>query len=263
MSKVLDLMYPAHGQSRLERVSATSIKLSPFNGQNLNIGGLPRQVPAAGVTASNSGLAANTLYYVYAYMNGANMALELSTTGHSQHNNGVEIKTGDHSRTLVGMVRANASSQFEEDSTNICVLSYFNRRRKIGRAVFTANRDSVAEPTPYSEVHQEIRVRFLTWADETVRQVITGGWTVNGGGTGHGYCSIDGDTSGLRQWCSHSAATTGTFSSVDERVVSEGYHFGTLIGKKQRRHQRAVSWRSKRRSHSDAYRHGLTSKSLN
>jgi hypothetical protein len=64
-----------------------------------------------------------------------------------------------------------------------------------------------------------------------VRQAITGGWTVTGGGTAHGYCVIDGDSSGLRQWCTHSAATTGTFSSVDERIVTEGYHYGTLFGK--------------------------------
>lgn len=231
MSRVLDLLSPAHGQCRLTYVSATSIKLDPYNGQNLNINGLPQKIPAAGITAANIGLSASTLYYVYAYMNGTSMALELSTTGHSTHTNSVEIKTGDATRTLVGMARTNASSQFVDDATNICVLSWFNRRRKIGRAVFTANRDSGADPAPYAEINQEIRVRFLTWGDEAVRQAITGAWTVQGGGTAHGYCSIDNDTSGLRQWCSHSAATTGTFSSVDERLVSEGYHFGTLVGK--------------------------------
>jgi hypothetical protein len=66
MSRVLDLLLPAHGQCRLVFVSATSIRLQPHNGRNLNINGLPEQIPTAGITASNDSLAANTTYYVYA-----------------------------------------------------------------------------------------------------------------------------------------------------------------------------------------------------
>lgn len=231
MSKVLDLLYPSHGQCRLSFVSSTSVKLSPLGGNNLNIGGLPRKVPEDGVSVSNSGLANSTLYYVYAWIDGSTMALELSATGHSPNTNGVEIKTGDPTRTLVGMVRTTSSGQFADSDANLLVVSYFNRQRKVGRARFTANRNSGADPAPYAEINTEIRVNFLTWADESVRQAICGGWTTNGGGTAHGYCSIDGDTSGDRQWCSHSAPTTGTFSSIDERVVSEGFHYGTLFGK--------------------------------
>lgn len=233
MSRVLDLLLPAHGQCRLSAQSGTSLLLYPYGGRNLNINGLPEVIPTAGVTITNATLAANTVYYVYAYMNAGSMALELSVGGHSQHTNGVEIKTGDASRTLVGMIRTNGSTpgQFVDDATNINVLSWFNRRRKVGRSKFTANRTSVGDPSPFGEVNTEIRVNFLTWGDAVVRQSINGGWTTTGGGTNHGYCSIDNDTSGSRQWCSHSAATTGAFSSVDERIVAEGYHYGTLIGK--------------------------------
>ena len=231
MSKVLDLLTPAHGQCYLARQSAAALVLLPRNGNNLNINGLPERVPSGGVTVANTGLSANTVYFVYAYMAAGVMALELSTTGHTATAVGIEAKTGDATRTLVGMCRTNASTQFVDDATNISVLSWFNRRRKVGRASFTANRSSGADPAPYAEINTEIRVNFLSWADEPVRQAITGGWTVTGGGTAHGYCVIDGDSSGLRQWCTHSAATTGTFSSVDERSVTEGYHYGTLFGK--------------------------------
>ena len=229
MSKVLDLISAAHGQCRLAYVSATSIKLSPVNGRNLVIDGQLQKVPSAGITISNSGLSASTLYYVYAIMSGGSMALELSTTGHST-NNGVETKTGDTSRTLVGMVRTNASSQFVDDATNLCVLSFFNRRRKLGQAKFTANRTVAASAGVFAEVNTEIRVNFLTWADDPVRQAICGGWTVVGAATGFAYASIDNDTSGQRAWCAHNANTTGQIASFDERSVSEGYHFGTLIG---------------------------------
>jgi hypothetical protein len=230
MSRVLDLLYPAHGQCRLTYVSATQIKLSPHHGRNLVINGALEKVPTAGVTASNSGLAVSTVYFVYAYMSGGTMALEFSTTGHTP-SEGIEAKTGDVSRTLVGMVRTNGSSQFVDDATNLCVLSYFNRMRKIGRNRFSANRSSGGDPAPYAEIHTEIRINFLCWADDVVRQSINGGWTVTGGGTAHGYCVIDADNSGMRQWCSTSAPTTGAFASVDERIVSEGYHYGTLWGK--------------------------------
>lgn len=231
MSKALDLLLAAHGQCRLTFQSATALLLSPFGGQNLNIGGRPQAVPSAGVTVANTGLLASTTYYVYAYMSGATMALELSTTGHSA-TNGVETKTGDITRTLVGMCRTNGSTpgQFLDNATNVCVLSYFNRLRKIGRAKFTANRTVAAAAGAFAEVNTEIRVNFLTWADEPVRQAICGGWTVTGAATAYGYASIDNDNSGQRAWCAHSASTTGTFASVDERSVSEGYHFGSLTG---------------------------------
>jgi hypothetical protein len=230
MSKVLDLISAAHGQCRLAFVSATSLKLSPMGGRNLVIDGLLQQVPAAGITISNASLAASTVYYVYARMNAGSMELELSTTGHSTSTGGIETKTGDTSRTLVGMCRTNASSQFVDDATNLCVLSFFNRRAKIGRAKFTANRTLAANIGVFTEVNTEIRVNFLTWADEPVEQAICGGWTVTGAATGYGYANIDNDTSGQRAWCATSANTTSTFSSVDSRFASEGYHFGSLTG---------------------------------
>lgn len=229
MEKVLELLTPAYGQCRLSYVSATQLKLAPYNGQNLNVGGLPQQIPAAGVTLANTGLSASTVYYVYAYMSAGVMTLEASTTGHSA-SGGIETKTGDTSRTLVGMCKTNASSQFVDDATNIHVLSYFGRQRKVGRAKFTTNRTLAASVGVFTEVHTEIRINFLTWADEPVRQAICGGWTVTGAATGYGYANIDNDTSGQRAWCVTSANTTSTLSSVDERVVSEGAHFGSLTG---------------------------------
>lgn len=220
----------AHGECRLVYVSATQIKLQPCDGRNLNIGGVVRQVPSGGVTISNASLAASTVYFVYAWMNGSNMALELSTTTHAQHTNGVEVKSGDTSRTLVGMCRTNGSTQFQSDDAYIGVISFFNRLRKIGKAKFTANRTLTPATGVFSEVNAEIRVYFLTWADEPVRQSICGGWTVSGAATGYGYANIDNDNSGQRAWCAISSSTTGQFSSVDERLVTEGSHFGSLTG---------------------------------
>jgi len=85
-----------NGQCRLSVVSTTSLKLAPLDGSQLMIAGIPQNIPSAGVTITNSGLAASTLYYVYAYMNSGTMTLELSATGHATDaNTGIEIKSGD------------------------------------------------------------------------------------------------------------------------------------------------------------------------
>ncbi|MBR7551793.1 hypothetical protein KC220_24955, partial [Mycobacterium tuberculosis] len=83
-----------HGQCRLSYVSGTQLKLSPYNGNNLIINGVPQQIPSAGVTLANTGLAASTKYYVYAYMNAGTMTLEAVTTAHATGTNGVEQKSG-------------------------------------------------------------------------------------------------------------------------------------------------------------------------
>jgi hypothetical protein len=45
-----------HGQCRPSVASPTSLLLSPYNGNLLTVNGAPTQIPAAGLTVSNSGL---------------------------------------------------------------------------------------------------------------------------------------------------------------------------------------------------------------
>jgi hypothetical protein len=190
MSRVLDLMTPAHGQCRLVYVSATQIKLQPHNGRNLCINGLPEQIPTAGVTIANTGLSANTVYYVYAYMNGPTMTLELSTTGRSTWATyGIETKSNDTSRTLVGLVVTNGSSQFQDSSTVIGVLSFFNRRRKMALNYFTAARSH--SNTTATELASEIRVNFINWAEEQASARANGGIWATTAGPVYAYIGVD------------------------------------------------------------------------
>ncbi|MDW3683960.1 hypothetical protein RA280_19860 [Cupriavidus sp. CV2] len=168
-----------HGQCRLSVVSGTSLKLAPYNGNNLIINGVPQQIPGAGVTISNTGLAASALYYVYAYMNSGVMTLELSATGHSTGTNGVEIKTGDATRTLVGMIFTNASSQFQANFSFAGCANWFNRRN-----VYVAVNTSGVNfsNTSTAELSSGLRLTFLAWADEAVFGSLTG--SVSNGTTG-------------------------------------------------------------------------------
>lgn len=72
-------------------------------------------IASAGKTASNSGLANNTRYYVYLYeaVQNDGGALELSTTVWTlDGDTGYPVKTGDATRLYVGSVQTDGSAQF-------------------------------------------------------------------------------------------------------------------------------------------------------
>lgn len=171
-----DTLSPSHGQCRLTIVNATSIRLSPYDGNNLVIGGVARRLTSSGATLTNSGMNINTLYYIYAFWTGTAISLEFSATGHSPDSTtGVEIKTGDSSRTLVGMVYTNGSAQFSDGPTARLVASWFNRRA-VGGSVTTSgplNFTSVSN----AEISTSLRVQFLTWANEAVDIKASGQYT--------------------------------------------------------------------------------------
>jgi hypothetical protein len=124
----LQNLYPMTGV-RFNFVSTTQCNLVPYGGWGagfLWINGTNRQITTA-VQLSNSGLAANTLYNVYAYWTGSAVATEASTTGFTFNANGIPQKTGDVTRTLVGRVQTNPSTQFADNPASRITLSYFNR----------------------------------------------------------------------------------------------------------------------------------------
>ena len=221
----------AHGQCRLSGASATSIKLSPFNGQNVIIGGTVQQIPAAGVTMSNAGLPATTLRYVYAYMNADAMALEAVTTTHATGANGVEQKLGDASRTLVGMIYTNASGEFASSSDWLGCITYFNRRAvNIGKQIaasFSFTNTTVAE------ISSTVRSTFLTWADDCVSGGADGELSMNayaGNASVAITATIDG---GNGSGCSYTSVGVGygqSFSSHNSVSLSEGVHVASIYG---------------------------------
>lgn len=155
-----------HGQCRLSVTSATQLKLSPLNGCNILINGVPSKIPSAGITISNAALVANTTYYVYVFIASGVMTLFLSTTGHAQHTDGVEIFTGDPNVTLVGMIRTNASAQFVNSVTQRFCLNWFNRRPVLARNGFAASRTTTS--TTLVDLSTSEHADFLIWGDDTL-----------------------------------------------------------------------------------------------
>jgi hypothetical protein len=222
----------SHGQCRLSVASATSLLLSPHGGRNLNINGAVEQVPSAGVTISNGSLAASTRYFVYAAMSSGTMILELSTTGHETATTGVEVKTGDASRTLVGMIATNASSQFANSVTSPTCINWFNRRTIIGATPTVSG--STSSSGSFAEITTSGRIPFLAWADEAIEVQVVGSVSNNTAGNINHSTSpgLDGVEFGA-QTQSHSFAASINVPAVARSVsyVSEALHTASAFGK--------------------------------
>lgn len=114
----------------LKYTSATVCTLEPKNGNAVQVAGAVVGIPSGGIALSNASIGADALRYVYVYSNAGTPTLEASATvpavDTTAGNIGVEIKTGDPSRTFVGIVVTNGSGQFENTRASRRVRSAVN-----------------------------------------------------------------------------------------------------------------------------------------
>jgi hypothetical protein len=237
---------------RLVYVSATAVKFSPCNGNQIKVNGVLRSIPNAGITGvANTGvfvngiaaqnLAANTFYYVYVFISSGVVTADFRTDGNGHlpsdtvGNEGVEVRvstgtTKDDSRTLIGMVATNASSQFQAT----CVCSWFNRRDKVGTASLTGS--SVAL-SGFAEVSTSLRVPFLLWADEAARLDFAGvAFSANVVNTGLAIgISIDGASdpaamNGFQAETTGQPLTAVPIGISKSGLIEAAAHYATILG---------------------------------
>lgn len=220
-----------HGRCRLSYQSSTALILTPYNGNTIVINGQVVTIPSAGVTLSNSGVASGTRYYIYLYLNSGVPTLERSTTGHSTDAaTGVEIKTGDATRTLVGMARTTDGGTWGETSSYKCVLSYFNRREIVAQLYFGTNYSVLL--TSYTAVNGGGQTcQWLTWADEPVKFSVNGFFQNSSAGQ-LTYTSIGVDGTTAQDVFNLAVGTNGGPLGLSlANTFSEGYHYSTILGK--------------------------------
>ncbi|ABQ38483.1 hypothetical protein [Bradyrhizobium sp. BTAi1] len=237
---------------RLRYSSATALTYLPFKGDLLKVNGSVYRIPASGIAGlSNSGvyvngvagqaLAGSTLYYVYAFVNNGVLTAEFSTTGHATSatsgNVGTEIKNGDDTRSLIGMVYTNASQQFSDAFT----ATWFNRRT---RALSGALLSGVSSPGSY---FQEIaaatgpaspgaRVYFLVWAEENTVQFsamlnYSSATTTNMGcQMAYGQAGGAVNATGPSTVQYSNTANNQCVSAVASAAFTEGLAFATVLG---------------------------------
>lgn len=217
---------------RFAYVSATSCRLDPFNGNRILINGSMEAIPSAGVSVTNGGLVSNTLYYVYAYLNSGTMTLEFSTTGWAIDSTyGHSIKTGDGTRTLVGLVRTNASSQFVDSAAQRFVVSRFNQEART--AIVSFGSPTFTFTGTASEIDNTKRIEWVQFGGAvTVRASgrcsnNTGGQATYVGVRVDATTAQDGSLSG-----GHSASANYDVATVPShsQALPEGYHFATVTG---------------------------------
>jgi hypothetical protein len=227
---MIDALALGHGQCRLIK-SAANVVLEPHNGNRIIIGGVVRTIPSAGVSLAPTGLTAGTLYYIYAYMVGDAMTLEASTTGHSiDATTGVEIKSGDSTRTLVGMVRPIAGPAFVDTDAQRFVLSWHSRRNI---AAFNSLASASTTSSAYVELTPSNRAEFLSWADETLTACISMWLSDSTGYNSYGQLFLDGSlimASPVVGINSGAGSLTVGQGMVGVSAVSDGYHNVTVKG---------------------------------
>lgn len=158
--------YPVtdHGQCTLS-LSGSNLILLPKNGNKIVINNVQRTIASGGVTLSPSGLAANTTYYIYAFFSGSNISMEASATAYAVSTlNGVTTKSGDATRTLVGMARTNASVGWVNSATQRFIRSYFNDYGIVGNLTIPNN--IVRSSAAWGEFDASTELGFLLWSGE-------------------------------------------------------------------------------------------------
>lgn len=225
--QALAWMFAPIGECRLAVASGTSLVLSPYNGNGLKIAGVRYAIPTAGISIANTGLAATTLYHAYAWNNAGTLALELSTTGHATDtaagNVGVEIKSGDNSRTYVGMVYTAAGTP---GPFSLC-RSWFNR---VALPVNGTGGSGTCTSLTWSDAcaggGTPGAITFLAYADDAVWLGVAGA----AGNSGSGYCQFAVMVDGVVDF--PTTFTTGTanmcVSAFASLNLAEGVHTAAI-----------------------------------
>ena len=240
ISNIYLLSQLAQGPGQLQYVSATSIRFRAVNGSVIRIAGtlynLTADITAANTNiyidgSSGSSLGASTLYYVYLFSNSGTLTVDFSATAYAidstTGNYGTYIKTGVASRTLIGMIRTNASSQFVDGATQRFVRSWFNDPGIQVLNNFTTDRATTS--TTFAELSTEIRCEFLAWTGEIVRVNFSGQMESAGAGVGIISVGFDGTTAEDVENATGAVAYNGTSFSLFKGGLAEGYHYATVL----------------------------------
>ncbi len=216
--------------------SGANLVLTRYNGRYLMINGVWETIPAAGVTLAPTALGVGTTFYIYAYMSAGVMTLEASATAHAADTTtGVEVKSGDSSRTLVGMARTIAGPAWQDAAAQRFVRSWFNDPGIGGLNSLTSN--ATTANTAYVELNSAVRQEFLLWANEIALTSISGeNGNSTASATSYSAIGFDGTTAergSVSFGFVNGVANNGnTYSSMLPKTgLAEGYHYAAILGR--------------------------------
>ena len=229
----------------LTRDSATALKFAPKNGNKIKINGAIYDIPNAGIAGlGNTGvyvngtagqnLAANANYLVCAFNNSGIITGDFVTTlthvpDTASGNAGVEVKSSDSTRTVIGLIRTNASSQFVDSAQYRFVRSWFNRKVARLRADFTSS-VSAAPYVQIQEISPQSRVYWVNFAGEMVLLTMTGSVWSNYSSAFYTALGVDGvfDANLMSCISNYADGYARLLSGASNFEPSEGYHYGNF-----------------------------------
>lgn len=221
----LTVLGVAPTECRLVRTGATTLTLQRHAGRYLLMNGAIEEIPAAGVTVSPP--AANQFYYIYAFMNGGMMTLEASTTASVQDAvTGIEVKSVDATKTLVGWALTNSSGEFVDDSAERLVRSRYNQ------PPLALQSSGFSAPGVTGDVALWGTGPTVQWIDtpDTVATLTGGYYGILTAGAGHPRTRIYVDGAGAQVPNADTASTTEFGNPISTRAL-QGTSIGRRIGK--------------------------------
>lgn len=221
-----------HGRCRIAK-SGANIVLNGYDGASLIINGVLRSFTPGTPSLSPSGLTPGTNYYIYAYWDGTEVKLEASTTGHSTHTDGVEIKTGDATRTLVGLARCVTGPAWADSLTQRLILNWFNRRQIIAKTQLSGGSVSTGA-TSLTELSSSLRLDFLCWSGGLMKQTARSSVSHDSGGGSHIDLCValttpsQGNAPARIQVATALAGLLQPMTAENNGLPGEGYFYGTI-----------------------------------
>ena len=232
-----------------DSTGSTTLQYCPYKG---NVKTTATQgdytIPAACLTATltsmyvggvgSSSVAASTLYYIYLWNHSGTWVLDAETTGHATDSStGIEIMSGDDTKTLVGMIHTDSNAKIMTGGqTHVArdtntVATWDNRIPTYTRCQFTNDRTETA--TSYTEVNSENRCYFMSWADTAILSPSQSGYSNTAGGNIVTKVSVDSVGGSAFTYLT----VTAPAANKDMLLLgggmlnpTEGYHFTVLSG---------------------------------
>jgi hypothetical protein len=111
------------------------------------------------------------------------------------------------------------------------LANYWNRRRKLAATSYTANRTTTS--TTWVEIDTEIRITFVTWADEAVDVQAMGVGSANNTNrtcnTAVAFDSTTTPSSGTYQMGQPTTSGASSVAAAWSALLTEGQHYATLL----------------------------------
>jgi hypothetical protein len=182
----------------------------------------------------STSVAASTTYYIYLWNTSGTWVLDAETGGHATDSStGIEIKSGDNTKTLVGMINTDGSKKVytggkivTTDDINT-VATWDNRIPTITQCGFSTNRTSTSS-SGQSEINSENRCYFMSWGDGATFSSDQSGYVNNAAGVAKTWVTRDAVGSNIIStsgWLQPNAGQAMLLVAPAAFVPPEGYHY--------------------------------------